>query len=95
MNHHAASSTERPTRQEAVVLKDGGLVLADGIGDALPLLDVEHDAGVVVEEPVIAVERARILGERVEQPSEGGPGASVGRVRVGGGHHVGASGVHL
>ena len=36
-------------------------------GDALALLGVEHDAGVVVEERVVVVERAGVLRERVEQ----------------------------
>ena len=62
MNHHAASSTVLADGEEAVVAEDGGLVVAEGVGDALALLEVEHDAGVVVEEGVVAVEGARRPG---------------------------------
>src|SRR3954449_1745260 len=36
--------------QQAVVAQDDGLVVAEGMRDALALLDVRHDTGVVVEQ---------------------------------------------
>ena len=47
-----------------MVAQDGRLVRAEGVGDALALLEVDHDAGVVVEQRVIVVEDAGVLGER-------------------------------
>ena len=57
-------------REQAVVRQDHGLVAAERVRDALALLEVEHDAGVVVEQRVVAVERARVLGERIERPAQ-------------------------
>ena len=78
-----------------MVAEDGGLVLAEGVGDALGLLQVEHDTRVVVEDGVVVVERAHVLGDRVEQAAQRRPGAPVGGVGVGGGDHVGPGRVHL
>ena len=94
MNHQAASSTLADGEQ-AVVAQDDRLALAEGVGDALALLDVEDDAGVVVEERVVLVERARVLRDGVEQAPERRPGLAVDRVGVGGGDDVGPGGVHL
>ena len=44
-----------------------------------------HDAGVVVEQGVVLVERAGVLGERVEEPPERREGLAVHAVAVGGG----------
>ena len=49
--------------QQAVVAQDDRLVVAERGGDALALLGVEDDAGVVVEERVVLVERAGVLGD--------------------------------
>ena len=78
-----------------MVAQDDRLVLAQGVADALALLDVEHHAGVVVEQGVVAVERARVLGQRVEQATQRREGLAVDRVGVGRGLHVGAGGVDL
>ena len=67
MNQQRASSTRVADGEQAVVAQDGRLVVAEGVGDALALLDVEHDAGVVVEQAVVLEEDAGVLGERVEQ----------------------------
>ena len=81
--------------EDAVVAQDGRLVVAEGVGDALALLDVDHDAGVVVEEAVVLEEGAGVLGDRVEQATERRPGPPALAVGVGGGLHVGPGGVHL
>ena len=71
------------------------LVVAEGVGDALALLGVEHHAGVVVEQAVVLVEGAGVLGEGVEQAAQRRQRLAVERVGVGGGDHVGAGGVDL
>ena len=78
-----------------MVAQDGGLVVAQGVGDALALLEVEHDAGVVVEERRGPRRTAGVLGDRVEEAPERGPGPAVLAVGVGGGLDVGAGLVHL
>ena len=72
-----------------MVREDDRLVVAERVGEALAFLEVEHDPGVVVEERVVAVEGARVLGERIEQPAQRRPGLAVDRVRVRGRHDVG------
>src|SRR5918998_3874371 len=62
-----------PDGQQSVVGEDDRLALAERLGDALALLELEHRAGVVVEDGVVAVERAGVLGERVERSAQGGP----------------------
>ena len=84
-----------PDGEQPVVAQDRGLVVAERVGDALALLGVEHDAGVVVEQRVVVVERADVLGQRVEEPAERRPRLAVHRVRVGGRDHVGPGGVDL
>ena len=59
--------------QEAVVPQDGGLVITQGVGDPLALLDVDHHSGVVVEDAVILEEGADVLGDRVERQPERRP----------------------
>ena len=94
---------ERPHRgvdgvadgEQAVVAEDHGLVVAERRADALALLEVEHHAGEVVEERVVLEERARVLGDRIEQAAERRPRLAVQRVRVRGGDHVGTRRVHL
>src|SRR5665213_989154 len=80
---------------EPMVAQDGCLVVSQGMGDALALLDVHHHAGVVVEHGVVVVEGAHVLGDGVEGPSEGGPRLAVYGVGVGRGNDVGAGGVDL
>ncbi len=72
-----------------MIAQDDGLAPFERVRDALALGPVEHDAGEVVEQRVVIEERARVLGERVEQASERRPRLAVDRVRVGGSHHVG------
>lgn len=68
---------------------------AEGLADALTFTGVEDNAGVVIKQDVIIVERAGVLGEGVEFSTEGRPGFAVDRMGVGGGDRVGASGVDL
>ena len=70
MNHQAASSTVWPTVSRPWLRRMTALCVAEGVGDPLALLDVEHDAGVVVEQRVVVVEGADVLGERVERAAE-------------------------
>src|SRR5882757_5377524 len=44
--------------EQAVVAQDCGLVVAEGVRDALALLEVKDDAGVLVEQRMVVVERA-------------------------------------
>ena len=81
----AAAHGEQP-----VVAEDGGLVGAEGLGDALALADVEHDARVVVEQGVVLVEGARVLRQGIEEPPEVENALPWTRVAVGGGDDVGA-----
>jgi hypothetical protein len=82
-------------RQQAVVAEDDRLVLAEGGGDALALLHVEDDAGVVVEDRVVAVERACVLGERQQLLAQGGERLAVEGVGVRRRLHVRPGRVHL
>ena len=93
-NHHTASSTEWPTVSRPWLRRMTALRLPERVRDALALVGVEHDAGVVVEQRVVVVERARVLRERVEEPAERRPRLAVHRVRVRGGDDVGAGRVH-
>ena len=65
------------------------------MGDPLALLGVQHDTGVVVEESVIFVKGAHVLGDGLEEPAEARPRLAVERMRVCGRDHIGAGGVHL
>ena len=90
------SSTRVADGEQAVVAQDRGLVVAEGVGDALALLGiVDHDAGVVVEQDVVLEEDARVLGERIERAAEGRERLAVHGVGVGGGDDVGSGGVDL
>src|SRR5579875_1802367 len=84
MNHHTASDGE-----QAVVAQDHRFVVAEGMGDPLALLGVDHHPGVVVEQGVVLVEGADVLGDRLEEPAQGGQRLAVHRVAVGGCDHVG------
>ena len=95
MNHHAASSTVRPTVSRPWFARMAALASPRAWAMRLPSSSVEHDAGVVVEHHVVAVERARVLGERIERAAQRRPRLAVHRVGVRGGHHVGAGGVDL
>ena len=94
---------ERPHRgidrvadcEQTVVAEDHGFVLAERRGHPLALLGIEDDARVVVEEAVIVEERARVLGERIEPPTERRPRLAVDRMRVRRRDDVGARRVHL
>ena len=83
MNHHAASSTECPTVSRPWFRRITALRSPSACGDALALLEVEHDAGVVVEQRMVVVEGAGVLGDRIEQPAQRRPGLAVHGVRVG------------
>ena len=95
MNHHAASSTGVADREQSMVAEDDCLVVAERMCETLPFLQIEHDAGVVVEEAVVLVEGADVLGERFELATQRGPGLPVHRVGVRSGHDVGPGRVHL
>jgi hypothetical protein len=63
-----------------VVAQDHRLVAPEGVGDALALLGIDDDPGVVVEQRVVVEERARVLGERIEQLAERRPRLAVDRM---------------
>ena len=66
-NQKTASSTEWPAVRRPWLRRITALLPPRACADALALLLVDHDARVVVEERVVLEERARILGERVEE----------------------------
>ena len=84
-----------PDGQQPVVRQDDGLVPAQCVRDPLAFLEVEHDAGVVVEHRMVAVERAGVLGEGIERPAQRRPRLAVHRMCVGRRDHVGPSGMDL
>jgi hypothetical protein len=57
--------------------------------------DIEHHAREVVEERVVAMERARVLRDRVEQTTERRPRLAVNRMRVRRRDHIGPSCMNL
>src|SRR5207244_11462205 len=50
-----------PDSEQTVVAQDHRLALTERVGDPLAVLEVEHGAGVVVEERLVAVGGARVL----------------------------------
>ena len=95
MNHHAASSTEWPTVSRPWLRRMAALLSPRAWAMRLPSMRVEHDAGEVVEQDVVVVEGAGVLGDRVEQLPERRERLAVHRVGVGGGDDVGPGGVDL
>lgn len=71
-----------PDGQEAVVLQDDGLAVAQGGGDALAFLAVEHHAAKVAVDGVRLVEAQRVLRHHVQLAAEDGEGLAVDAVRV-------------
>ena len=51
--------------QEPVVAKDGCIALAEGVGNAFPLLRIIDHPGVIVEQDVVVVDDAGVLGDGV------------------------------
>ena len=49
-----------------MVREDQSLARTQGMGQPLALFEVEHDAGVIVEHGMVAVERTGVLGQGVE-----------------------------
>ena len=84
-----------PDGQQAVVREDQRLVPTERVGDPLALFQVEHDARVVVEDRVVAVERAGVLGQRIERPAQRRPRLTVHGMRMGGRDDVRTSRVDL
>ena len=78
-----------------MVAQDCGLVAGESVGDALALFGIEHHTGVVVEQGVVLVEGAGVLGDRVECATQRRPRLAVHRVGVRGADDVGAGRVHL
>lgn len=83
-----------PTSQQAVVLQQRGLLIAQRRGDRAAFLLGEHDAAEGVVDGEVAVEGARVLGDGVERAAEGAEGPAVDGVRVGDAVDLGARGVH-
>ena len=59
-----------PDGEEPVVAQDAGFVLPERMSDPLALFGVDDNPGEVVEEPVVPVERTRVLGQGIEQLAE-------------------------
>ena len=71
-----------------MVPKDGGTPVTQGVGETLSLLGVVDHSRVVVEQHVVAVEDAAVLGDRVQHPAQRGPGLAVQGMGVGRGDHI-------
>src|ERR1700722_5909486 len=67
-----------------MVAQDHGFAAAESGGDPLALIDVEYDAGKVLENFVVLEESASVLSDRVEAPAKRRPGPAVYRVAVSG-----------
>ena len=78
-----------------MVGKDHRLVVAEGMGDALAFVRVEHDAREVVEAGMVLVERAGVLRDRLQHLPERRKGFAVQRVRVRSTDGVEPRGVYL
>ena len=63
-------------------------MVAERIRQPFSLQWIEHGAGVVAEERVVAVEGTGVLCQGVEQPPQRRPGLAVHGVGMGGGHDV-------
>jgi hypothetical protein len=79
--------------EQAVIAEDGGFLRAEGAGDAVAFGSFLNDTGEILENDVILVKCASILGKRIEQAAERGPRFTVERVGVSGGDDVLAGGV--
>ncbi len=78
--------------EQSVVLVDGSLAGGERGGHLLAGLEVEdHGAALLRDHPVIAVERARILRDRIEGDAERCERLAVHAVAVRRGDHVGSS----
>ena len=80
--------------EQAMIAEDGGFLRAEGAGDAVAFGGFLDDAGVIIENNVILVKGASILGERIEQTAKSRPRLAVQGMRVRGGDDVGARGVY-
>src|SRR6201991_1902373 len=72
----------RADGEEAVVAKDHRLRPPEGLRDAFALVDVEDNTGVVVEDLMVYVEDARILGDRIDTPGQARERLAVEGVRM-------------
>ncbi len=70
MNHHAASSTEWPTVRSPWLRRMAALLSPRAWAIRLPSSTSSDHAGVVVEDGVVLVEGAHVLGDRVEGAPE-------------------------
>ena len=80
--------------EQAVIAQDGGLFPAEGAGDAIAFGSFLDDPGVIIEDHVILVKRACVLGEGIEPAAERGPRFAIDRMGVRGGDNVRAGGVN-
>src|SRR5580698_8023661 len=71
-------------REQAVVLQDRSLLLADRFGYALALVEFDRHPAEIVIKRVVVIEGANVLGDRRERAPERRKSASVGRMRMGG-----------
>ena len=81
--------------EQAVVAQDRGLAVTRERGRCACPPSVEDDARVVVEEHVVVIEGAGVLGDRVEEATERRPRFAVHRVAMRRCVHIGTGGVDL
>lgn len=89
MNHQAARRLYRRAHgEQAVILQDQRLPVAQRLRQPHALALVQHHARERIEQRMILVEGARVLRQRIEQASERRERLAVGAVRVRGRDHV-------
>jgi len=69
MNHQTASSTVRPTVSRPWFAQDDGLALSQFTRDPLAFGRLVNDAAEILEQAVVLVKGASVLGDRIEQAS--------------------------
>jgi hypothetical protein len=81
--------------QKSMIAQNRGFAGSQRLRDTLAFRGFVHHSGKIGEQSVIFIERAGILGDRIEQSPQRRPRFSVHRMRVGRRHHVRPRGVHL
>ena len=80
--------------EQSVVAKDGRLLHPEAFSDSQTFRGVKHHSGVVIEEHMVVVERARVLGNRIEKSAERRERFPVDRMGVGE-RHAPANGLRM
>ena len=88
MKNQAAPINRASDSQDAMILQDYRLARPQGFCDPIAFGGFIDYARVIRKQAVILIERASVLGERIEQTPERGPGSSVKGVGMGRSDHI-------